>query len=249
MPVQHTGQGSIEHLERRNLGMKAADSIRRMILDGSFPSGAHMVEADLASALGVSHGTVRVGLHQLQHEGIVEHLPHRGVFVRRLNSNDAWEVYTLRNTLEAMAARLSAGRLTEVGRQELRAILTHMREAVETRDRSAAVSSDFEFHRAVVRLSGHLLLQEHYRLLELKTRLFMVLTDSFYPDSSYLIPIHESLLEAIAAGDAIRAEVLAFEHNNDSGERLVKFLESHPDADAQVANRTRADAIRQTSMP
>lgn len=103
----------------------------------------------------MSHGTVRVGLQQLQHEGIVEHRPHRGVFVRRLNSKDAWEVYTLRNTLEAMAARLAAGRAAEGGRQELRAILTRMREAVEAGDRSAAISSDFEFHRAAVRLSGH----------------------------------------------------------------------------------------------
>lgn len=77
----------------------------------------------------------------------------------------------------------------------------------------------------------------------------MVLTDSFYPDPSYLIPVHESLFEAIAAGDADRAETLAFQHNNDSGEKLSKFLESHPDAYAQLVKRTRAEALRRTSMP
>ena len=231
MPARHKMQEPIERLERRNLGMEVADRIRHMILDGRFPSGAHIVEADLATTLGVSHGTVRVGLQQLQHEGIVEHRPHHGVFVRHLNSKDVRELYTLRNTLEAMAARLAAGRATDDGRQELRAILKQMRKAVEAGDRSAAISSDFEFHRVVGRLSDHRLLQEHYRLLELKTRLFMVLAEAYHPDSSYLIPLHESLAEAITAGDADRAEALAMQHSNDSGERLIKFLESHPDAD------------------
>ncbi len=229
---RHTLQEPVQRLQRRNLGMEAADSIRRMILNGRFSSGAHIVEADLATDLGVSHGTIRAGLQQLHHEGLVEHRPSRGVFVRHLDSRDAWEVYTLRNTLEAMAARLAAGRAIDGGQQELRSVLKLMRKAAEIGDRSAAISSDFEFHRVVVRLSGHRLLQEHYRLLELKIRLFMVLTDAFYPDPSYLIPLHESLLEAIAAGDADKAEALAAQHNNESGERLVKFLESHPDADA-----------------
>ncbi len=225
-------QDSVERLERRNLGTEAAHSIRRMILEGRIPSGAHIVEAEVARALGVSNGTVRVGLQQLQHEGLVELRPHRGVFVRRVNSRDVREVYTLRNTLEAMAARLAAGRVTDEVREELGAILNQMRKAVKNRDRSAAISSDFEFHRAMVRLSDHGLLQEHYRLLELKTRLFMVLTDAFFPDPSYLIPLHESLFEAIATGNAERAEALAVQHSNDSGERLIKFLESHPAADA-----------------
>ena len=225
--IPHDSQEPTERLQCHNLGMEAADSIRRLVLKGRFPPGAHMVEADLATTLGVSQGTVRVGLQHLRHEGIVEYRPHRGVFVRRLDSRDAWEVYSLRNTLEAMAARLGAGRATDEARQELRAILKQMRKAVETGDRSAAISSDFEFHRVVVRLSGHRLLQEHYRLLELKIRLFMVLTDTLYPDLSYMIS-HEPLIEAIVAGDADRAEALAAQHNNASGERLVEYLDSNP---------------------
>jgi len=218
-------QQPIGPLERRNLDAGAADSIRRLIFNRHFPTGAHIVEANLAAALGVSHGTVRAALQQLRHEGLVEYRPNRGIFVKRLESRDAWEVYTLRNTLEAMAARLAAERVTDTARQELRAILEQMRKAVQKGDRAGAIRSDFEFHRLVMRLSGHRLLQRNYRLLELQTRLFMALTDVLHTNLSHFLPLHEPLIDSIAAGDPDRAEALASQHNNPDGERLIRHME------------------------
>ncbi|MFI5341874.1 MAG: GntR family transcriptional regulator [Candidatus Methylomirabilales bacterium] len=217
-------QGSLKQLEPHNLGREVADSIRSLILNGQLQPGGHIVEADLAKTLGVSNGTVRAGLQQLRHEGLVEYKPNHGVFVRRLSSRDAWEVYTLRNTLEAMAAGMAARHVTDEARQKIRAVLEQMRKAVEAGDRLAAIHSDFEFHRLVVRLSGHRLLKEYYRLVELQTQLFMVLTDSFHPDLSHMIPLHEPLAAAIIAGDGERAVALAADLNTADGERLVEHL-------------------------
>ena len=185
-----TLQVKISRLEPRDLSRQAADRIRRLILDGRLLTGSHIVEADLANALGVSHGTVRTGLHHLRHEGLVEYRANRGIFVRRLNSKDAWEVYTLRNTLEAMAAALAAKRITNDAKQKIGAILQKMQSATRAGDRMAALDADFDFHHLIVSLSGHELLKEHYRRVELQSRLFMVLTDGFYPDLSHLLPLH-----------------------------------------------------------
>jgi DNA-binding GntR family transcriptional regulator len=224
-PVRRVSLDGVHCLTSRNLSLDAVNSIRHLILSGRFPPSTHLVEAHLASALGVSHGTIRAALLQLRYEGLVEYHHNRGVFVRELTSRDAREIYSLRNTLEAAATRLVAARVTDHTRQTLRRILAQMRAAVQAADKQAAIESDFEFHRSIVALSDHRLLVDHYHLLELQTRLFMVVTELLHPDLSHMIPYHEPLVEAIAAGDGNSAERLAAQHNTIDGEKLAAYLE------------------------
>ena len=217
-------QSKIPRLERRSLTREVAERIRRLILDAQLIPGSHVVEADLAQVLGVSHGTVRAGLQQVRHEGLLDYRTNRGVFVRRFTSKDAREVYTLRNTLEAMAAGLAATRVTVEAKQDITAVLAKMRRAAQAGDRLAALDADFEFHHLIVSLSGHELLKEHYRLVEMKSRLFMMLTDGFYPDLTHLLSLHKPVASAILAGDSMRATSLAAQLNTADGERLVRKL-------------------------
>lgn len=210
----------------RSLGSEATAALRDLILNGHFRPGAHVVESDLATHLGISNGTVRVALQALQHEGLLEHRPHRGVFVKRLNLEDAWEVYSLRGTLEAMAAKLATKRITETERQELRNIFSHMVDAEQSGDRSRKISACSEFHRHIVRLSGHRLLDEHYRLLESKIRLMAFLVEESHEDGQHIISSHGPILEAILDGDAERVESLVIEHNAAAIENLITYIKS-----------------------
>lgn len=211
-------------LSYRGLGFEATSALRDLILDGHFQPGAHIVESDLAERLGVSPGTVRVALQELRHEGLLEHRPNRGVFVKQLDVEDAWEVYTLRGTLEAMGARLAAKRINDEGRQDLQAVFDEMVEAVQRGDRSRAVSYGSEFHSCIVRLSGHKLLNEHYQLLESKTRLIMFLTENSHEDSRYIISRHKPMLDAILEGNPEKAEKLVIEHNVITIKNLIEYI-------------------------
>ncbi|MEX0759121.1 MAG: GntR family transcriptional regulator [Tistlia sp.] len=208
-------------LSPRGLDVEAADCLRELILSGKLGAGSHLVETVLAERLQVSRGTLRAAFRRLHDEGLVEYRPNRGVFVRQLTAEDIWEIATLRDSLETMASVLAARRIDDEGRRALRELIGEMRAAVETGDRNRAVELDYGFHRLVMRLSGHERLQQTYAVLEGQTRLFMVLTDPTHPDLSHMLPLHEPLAEAIAAGDAESAAAIAAGQNENDAQQLI----------------------------
>src|SRR6266550_3338474 len=195
------------------LDVTAAQLIRQWILDGNLPAGRHLIEAELAVQLGVSRGTVRVAFRQLEHEGLLEYRRHRGVFVAHFDAADALEVYTLRNLLEGFAARLAAKNVSDASRRALAGHLRRLKSAVVSGDHQKILDSDRAIHRAIVELSGHRRLQAAYQVIDMHTRLFMLLTEPAFPDLRTVISSHERLVAAIMAGDAGVAEALASVHN------------------------------------
>ena len=95
-------------VEKRSLDRAAADALRQAITTGAITPGTRLTEAELATRLDVSRGTVRAALQRLMSEGLVTQRPYAGWEVARLTSRDAWELYTLRSSLEGLAARLAA---------------------------------------------------------------------------------------------------------------------------------------------
>ena len=73
---------------------------------GALPPGHRLVETALAESLAISRGTLRAALRALTHEGLVAQVAYTKWMVPELSPADAWELYTLRGSLEGLAARL-----------------------------------------------------------------------------------------------------------------------------------------------
>lgn len=222
-----TRSGSLpkaEPLTPRGLDVAAAARLRAMIIGGHYQPGEHLVEEQLSDWLGVSRATVRAAFRLLHHEGLVEYRRNRGVFVLSFGPQDVWEVYTLRDALESRAAGLAASRIDEKGRQRLETILTEMHKAVEAGDRDAAMETDWQFHRAVLEMSGHRRMQRIYGQLEAQTRMFLALSDTLHADLGHMLPLHEPLARAIAEGDTGTAQRLAGHHTESDGQALIRHL-------------------------
>jgi DNA-binding GntR family transcriptional regulator len=216
-------------LTSRGLDAQVADRLRELIVVGDLPPGAHLVESSLSEEFQVSHGTVRAGLRQLEPEGLVETRPNRGVFVKDLSADDVLEVYSLRNVLEGMASRLAAERIDEEGRAELRAALQRLRDAVDAGDPAAAVRADARIHVLIVQMAGHSRLQVAHKGLFGQTALFMNATKALHQDLEEIFDMHAPLVEAICAGDGLKAESLARSHNTEDGEGLRRRMEANGD--------------------
>lgn len=89
------------------------DAVRATILDGGLRPGTRLDETRLGTQFEVSRNTLREAFRVLAHEHLVEHLPNRGVFVRRLSVREARDVYETRRLLECGALREAAGRRAE----------------------------------------------------------------------------------------------------------------------------------------
>lgn len=213
-----------DEIQRTTLDSQAAASIRRRIVDGIIPPGGRLTEISLSKDYKLSRGTIRSALRQLVSEGLVQQIPYTGWEVAPLTSRDAWELYTLRSALEALAALLAAGSISEQGTRRLEQAMDDLTKACEQRDRKVAAEADFNLHSVIIRLSGHIRLEEQYSLIARQVQRYIVTSDALLPDQFELVKQHEPMVNAILQGDGETAENLARAHNESEGKALVEHL-------------------------
>jgi DNA-binding GntR family transcriptional regulator len=87
-------------LAHRTISTAIAERIRAGILDGTFPEGAQLRQDALAARFGVSRIPVREALFQLDAEGLVQMVPHKGAVVAGLSADEIIDIFDLRALLE-----------------------------------------------------------------------------------------------------------------------------------------------------
>ncbi|WP_223478989.1 GntR family transcriptional regulator [Oricola indica] len=205
----------------RLLDRQAASSIRRQIVSGMMPPGHRLLETELARNLEVSRGTIRSALMQLTSEGLVCQVAFTKWEVAPASVHEAWELYTLRAVLEGLGARLAAERATPASRTQLAKAFSELEKAAKAGNREAIVDADFNLHRTVIGMSGHgRLIQQHERLIQ-QVRFQMTHIGLTARDYHHLLEDHRALKDAVASGDADKAEQLARTHNSAEVERLL----------------------------
>lgn len=80
--------------------MMVAEELRQRILRGQLPEGAQLRQEALAQDLGVSRIPVREALRQLDAEGLVRHVSHKGAVVSKLSAAEVYELFDIRAVLE-----------------------------------------------------------------------------------------------------------------------------------------------------
>ena len=115
-------------LQATTVAEQAADALRRKILSGELPEGFQLRQDALAAEFGVSRIPVREALVQLEGEGLVRIVPHKGAVVSELSIAEISELFTLRGLLEPILLKKSAPKLTQADFAELDAILAEYKE-------------------------------------------------------------------------------------------------------------------------
>ncbi len=203
------------------------------IVTGRLQPGDKLVEAPMGQQLGVSRAPLREAFRRLEQIGLVEKIPNRGTFVSTLTERDVKELHNVRELLEGLAARLLAERRDPQVTERLNAILDAMRRAADEGDPSRMIRLDADFHEALIELSGHKLLGELWVVMGARLRRFLLLKrQRLYPSLADAAPLHEPIVQAIAAGDPARAEAQARKHVRDAAQNRGYFTERPPQADS-----------------
>jgi DNA-binding GntR family transcriptional regulator len=125
-----------------------ATALRAAIIRGRLAPQAPLRQEQLARHFSVSRIPLREALRQLESEGWIEFLPHRGARVSRLDAAEAREIFEIRAALECAALRLAVPRHTRASWQEVARLLSDSRR--ESR-RSRYVRRNRDFHLALYR--------------------------------------------------------------------------------------------------
>ncbi|OAJ56001.1 GntR family transcriptional regulator [Paraburkholderia ginsengiterrae] len=211
-------------IDKRSLDRQAADWIRGAIVAGDLSPGARLTEIALAEQIGLSRSTVRSAMQRLAGEGLLVQHAYTGWEVVTLTPEDAWELYTLRCSLEGLAARLAAERIDDAGRAVLTAALNELKDSIAVMDRRRVALADLTVHRTIVTLAKHRRLSMQYGLVIEPVHLYILSTNSMTEPLEAIVPEHEELVDSILRGDVQTAERLASEHVSKHGLRLVELL-------------------------
>jgi len=129
-------------LARKTTQEAVAGALREAISLGDLPHGTRLTQDDLATQFGVSRIPVREALWQLESEGLIEIIPHRGAVVSGLTLQELREIYEIRIALEALAVSLAVPRAGEADLARLDAFVIQM-DAVPDPARWLDLNRDF----------------------------------------------------------------------------------------------------------
>ena len=147
----------------------AVSRLSREILSGGSDPGERLVEEQLTRRFGISRAPLREALRLLAQQGLVEHVPRRGVRVATLSDQDVRELYAVRDVLERHAVSVAG---PDADRSRLAAALDAMRTAG---DRLELANAHREFHVAVVASAGNRQLTAIYEQVLVKIQLYMAI--------------------------------------------------------------------------
>lgn len=136
-------------------GQTAYRRLRDGITNGQFHPNERLVEASIATQLGVGRTAVRAALVRLDQEGLVTLEPNRGARVRLISDREALEIEEVRATLEVMLTRRAATRATPADLRDLRQAVVEMRQRVEAKDAIGYSGLNARFHQRIWAAADH----------------------------------------------------------------------------------------------
>ena len=200
-----------------SLSERAYFRIKKMISDYKYSPGSRLNVEQLARDLGTSRTPIWEAVRRLEQEGLVKNIPNRGVFLVELTHKTAIELYTVREVLEGMAARLAVPRISDKALDKMERLLQEQERIVAEEDLVAYSKSDFEFHANIYAACGNGILREMLESIKEKLRPIDVWIT---PILTELFNDHQMIVRAMRLRDPLLAEVAFREHN----QRILKEL-------------------------
>jgi DNA-binding GntR family transcriptional regulator len=110
----------------------------------------------LAEEISTSRTPVREALHNLEMEKLIESIPRVGYVVRKINVDEVEEICEIRFSLESLAAKWAAQKITAAQLKRLDKIIDATEKAIQKNDTQAVVDLDTGFHDIICQASGSL---------------------------------------------------------------------------------------------
>lgn len=215
----------LRRVAKQPLEQQATESLRDFILSGSLQPGARLTETALADQMGVGRGSLRTGLQRLADEGIVVQIPYTGWQVAELTAKDAWELWTLRGSLEGMAAKLAAQSSDPAVREQIKGAYDNLVDACSKGNLKKISECDFGLHRTIIQSVGHSRLERQYKLVEQQVRLYIMASNSLVTEGpEAIVKQHRPMMKALLDKDGERAAHEAWVHNETEGRVLAEWL-------------------------
>lgn len=217
--------------EPSTLSSRAFEQIKDDIISGELAQGSKIVESDLALKHGISRGPLREAIHRLERIKLIVRVPHAGSRVIKLDNRMMHDIYTAREALEGMAARLAARLMPDSDVEELIALLDRHEASIDKHEDKAYFQSegDIDFHYRIAVASQNQWILDHlngelYQLL----RMGRHRSGKIPSRARHALRQHRQIAQAIAERDEELAELLMRRHISSARKIVSQLLEENP---------------------
>jgi DNA-binding GntR family transcriptional regulator len=198
--------------------------LRSAISAGDFKPGQRLIERELCELTGVGRTSIREALRQLEAEGLITNIPHRGPSVSTISAEEAEQLYALRRLLEGFAGRCCAERRTPESYALLAGAVAEFERAARSRNQQKLIEAKSRFYELLMDGSGNIFIKQALTTLHNRITLLR-LTSMTQPGrlKRSKAEIRE-ILAAIEAGDGDRAEAACKHHIEMAAEVALAYL-------------------------
>lgn len=176
--------------------------IRKWVFTGALSAGDRINEKHLSEKLGVSRGPIREAIQALRQEGLVEVIPNRGAFLRKLTLKEVLDLYDVMAGLGFSAGRLLPLRISDEQLVHLKALHEKMVTAVSNDAPLVFFKHNQDFHELLFIATKNQALLEMMREIEKRMLLYLhreATNTKMFRDSNRQ---HQEILTRLSQGDA-----------------------------------------------
>jgi DNA-binding GntR family transcriptional regulator len=227
LPTEEQGLFMPAAITPPGLAEETANRLRARLISGSLHPGQRLSEARLAEEMEVSRNTLREVFRLLTREGLLTHLPNRGMSVAVPSMASILDIYRVRRMIELPALAQAWTRHTAV---------TRMVDAVQladtcrkTDDWMGVGSANMMFHTAIVDLADSPRLTTFFAQVTAELRLAFGLLDSPEMLHAPFIDANRQIVDALHKNEPLVANELLATYL-DQSERVVMAAFARIDA-------------------
>ena len=206
-----------------------AAHLRRAILTTALAPGEDLDETALCTRFEMSRTPLREVFRELAGEGYVDLREMRGARVSELSHTTLRAFFQAAPMIYGAILRLAAQNATEPQLEKLRKAQEEFRATLRGQDIAARALANNHFHEVTGEMAANrYLLPSFQRLLIDHARISMTFyrprTTEMAENLTQAANQHDAIIDAIAKGDANKAEKLAIDHWNLSRNRIEMFV-------------------------
>jgi DNA-binding GntR family transcriptional regulator len=211
------------------LGAQIAETLKAAILEGEFRGGEQLGEHELQLRFGVSRSPLREAFRELEKFGLVEIVPRRGSFVKRITRKDIEENFPVRAALEGLAARLAVANLTGPVLEQMTGALAKMETAARAKDTQAYYTHHLIFHEVFIRAADNELLKNTLEKLRMQSLWHRFSYQWYQEDIDKSFRVHQDILTLFKAPfpDGEKIGLLVEHHINMALQSFLAYLTDH----------------------
>jgi len=197
--------------------------LKEMILNGELEPGQKIVQEKLSEKLGISRSPLLKALQRLEHEFLVESIPRRGIYVKKMSLGEILDIFYVREVFEGLAARLAARKITSQELLNLKSLFSPFEENSVNINLNEYQNADRLFHPLIYKIANNPVLSK----LEMIGNVTIIAYQAgLVRPPQETLNEHLGIIKALEHGDGNLAEEISRKHIRESTRFLEEKLKS-----------------------